>query len=357
MAGIKPPKLQWLVVPLCLLFSRVTLAHMTGVSYSDIMIGDRQVDIQLRVNLRDLRFASQLDSDQDSRVSQQEVRMGSALISSQFLSVLQVRSDSEQGQARLESLDYSAESGELVCRFGFAFRDQLSDLAIRFLPQQVTDPGHWNLAEVRYDRYREQFYFNLESSEFKVSLLRTPSTHFLLALRFAGLALNNIHRQPDLLIFAVVLLLIAVSWRDLWIPAGSLALAQLIAFVAAFELHQVVPSRFVGSALALSLVYIAAENLILNEVGYRGWIAAFFGLLYGLRFWTLFEEMTVPRGGVWTAASGFQAGILLSLAGITAIVFLLRIRRRAPDKGGRWIAIVSTCGLTWGIIEFVTRTF
>src|SRR6185503_13866747 len=101
-------------------------------------------------------------------------------------------------------------------------------------------------------------------------------------------------------------------------------LFQLIAFAVGARFGSVLPPGFAGAAMALSVVYIAAENLLLKEVTHRGWIAAFFGLIYGFAFADRVQTTAgLPPKGALTALVGYQLGILLATAGLVAVALFL----------------------------------
>jgi hypothetical protein len=134
-------------------------------------------------------------------------------------------------------------------------------------------------------------------------------------------------------------------------------MAQLCSFVAGVWTNPMLPARFVSSALALSVIYIAAENLLIEEASHRSWIAGFFGLIYGLGFSSLIRDAGLPERGLGAALIGYQTGIVLSVAGTVILVFVMttcfdRLRRQRQA-----VALASLSLMAFGIFEFVQRTF
>src|SRR5262249_52537861 len=103
---------------------------------------------------------------------------------------------------------------------------------------------------------------------------------------FTGSGIHHIAIGPDHLLFVIGLLLVGGS------------VARLLGIVSAFTAgHSVTlslatlglvtpPSYLVEPAIALSIVYVGADNLLVGTSGrdVRPWIALFFGLVHGFGF-------------------------------------------------------------------------
>src|SRR5262245_33258434 len=66
----------WLVVLFSIFTAGSVSAHTTGISYADVEIGEREVKVRLRLNVRELQFAAQLDKNQDLQITPEEVESG-----------------------------------------------------------------------------------------------------------------------------------------------------------------------------------------------------------------------------------------------------------------------------------------
>ena len=118
------------------------------------------------------------------------------------------------------------------------------------------------------------------------------------------------------------------------------------------------PSRLTESAIALSIVYVAVEDLIVREPRHRWRIATAFGLVHGFGFASALTELHLSRAGLFSALFGFNAGVELGQALIVAllapIILLLRRREWFRRIGSRACALgIAFAGLFW----FVQRAF
>ena len=118
------------------------------------------------------------------------------------------------------------------------------------------------------------------------------------------------------------------------------------------------PSRLTESAIALSIVYVAVEDLIVSEPRHRWRIATVFGLVHGFGFASALTELHLSRGGLFGALLGFNLGVELGQALIVALlaplVLLLRRREWFRRIGSRACALgIAAAGSFW----FVQRAF
>jgi hypothetical protein len=91
------------------------------------------------------------------------------------------------------------------------------------------------------------------------------------------------------------------------------------------------PSRWVESAIAASVV-IAALNNLRGRIDSRRWVMAFgFGLIHGFGFASVLADLGLPQGALVLALVGFNLGVELGQLAIVAaflpLAFWLRETR------------------------------
>jgi hypothetical protein len=138
----------------------------------------------------------------------------------------------------------------------------------------------------------------------------------------------------DHILFLLSLLLPAVLVRreQHWEPAPSLkgSLFEVLKVVTAFTLaHSItlslavlgvitLPSRFVESVIAASVV-VAALNNLRGTVDRRRWVMAFvFGLVHGFGFASVLADLGLPQGALALALVGFNLGVEIGQLAIVA---------------------------------------
>lgn len=141
------------------------------------------------------------------------------------------------------------------------------------------------------------------------------------------LVLGFTHIVPkglDHILFVLGIFLLCTRLRPL--------LAQVTAFTIAHTLslglstYGVVslPSSVVEPLIALSIVYVAVENVLTPDLSrWRVVVVFAFGLLHGLGFAGVLGELGLPRSAFLTALAAFNVGVELGQLAVIGIAFLL----------------------------------
>ncbi|NOT32016.1 MAG: HupE/UreJ family protein [Planctomycetes bacterium] len=162
---------------------------------------------------------------------------------------------------------------------------------------------------------------------FEPAHVRRPG---VLAL-FFRLGIEHILHGYDHQAFLLALLVAARRVRSLVgvVTAFTLAHSLSLALAALGVVH--VPSRFVELAIALSIAYVACDNL-LRRAARDPWLEAFaFGLLHGLGFAGFLADALAGEPLIVTALFGFNLGVeagQLVLVLVCVLLFALLFRRR-----------------------------
>jgi len=345
----------WLLTWLVMFAAVSASAHTTGISYADVEIGERQVDVTLQLNERELQFAAALDENRDQQITPEELQSGFRRFAPDLLKQYRIGTDREEGQGSLGRVSFRPESGEVECRLSYTFRQPVDDVWMKATLHHLTDSGHWHLVQVRYDGQEEQRTFNLENPEARIDLWRGWSSYYKLGRRFLNLAWHNLMASPELAGFLAGLVLVRnASDGSLTAPLMFL-LSQLIAFAVGTRFGSVLPPGFAGAAMALSVVYVAAENLLLKEITHRGWIAALFGLIYGFAFAELVQTAGLPPKGTLTALFCYQLGIVLVVAGLVALTLFLVEGFKRLARPRQAVVLTSLAFMVLGLFQFVRK--
>ncbi len=172
------------------------------------------------------------------------------------------------------------------------------------------------------------------------------------------LVLGFEHIMPeglDHVLFVMGLFLLSTRWRPLLWQITAFTVAHSVTL--GLAMHGVVsmPSRVVESLIALSIAYVAIENLFTADLKpWRPAVVFCFGLLHGLGFASALRALGLPREDFATALVLFNVGVELGQLGVVALAFLAVgwFRKRAwyrsvivlPVSGS--IALV---GLYWAV--------
>ena len=125
------------------------------------------------------------------------------------------------------------------------------------------------------------------------------------------------------------------------------------------------PVRPIEALIALSIVYIAVENLILKKRPEKRWIVAFgFGLVHGFGFAGILRDIGLAETKLLISLFSFNIGVEIGQIGVVMLLFPLlvgigrmRWRGNTQAKTLTFQRAVSVCILIFGAIWFVERAF
>ena len=178
--------------------------------------------------------------------------------------------------------------------------------------------------------------------------------------KFIPAGIHHILIGPDHLLFLVGLLLLGGSTRRLAMVVTSFTIAHSITLSLAAMNIISPPARIIEPAIALSIVYVGADNLLARGGrDVRAWIAFAFGFIHGFGFANVLREMELPARALgWSLFSfnvGVEIGQLLVVVLVASAFAALRSRsewaRRQLVYAGSIVVIAA--GSFW----FVQRVF
>jgi hydrogenase/urease accessory protein HupE len=178
---------------------------------------------------------------------------------------------------------------------------------------------------------------------------------------FTASGIHHIAIGPDHILFIVGLLLLGGSIRRLLAIVTAFTLGHSLTL--ALATLQIVdpPSRLVEPAIALSIVYVGADNLLVGTRGrdVRPWVALFFGLVHGFGFASVLRETGLPPRALGLSLFSFNLGVEIGQAAIVLIVASALAALR--DRNALWAARIATAGsvcvVCAGAFWFVERVW
>ena len=149
---------------------------------------------------------------------------------------------------------------------------------------------------------------------------------------FFLLGVEHIATGYDHLLFLLALILCGGRLLQLLKIITAFTLAHSITLGAAALGLVSLPSALVEAVIALSIAYVAFENLFPKFAISRRWTISFlFGLMHGFGFSSVLQELGLPRDGLLLALLNFnlgvEAGQLLAVAVVVPALLWLRKTR------------------------------
>lgn len=140
---------------------------------------------------------------------------------------------------------------------------------------------------------------------------------FYLTLGFKHIIPSGI----DHILFVIGLCLLSTNIKTIFWQATAFTVAHSITLALSMKNIIVAPSAVVEPIIALSIVFVAVENMLLTELKpWRVLVVFLFGLIHGMGFASALNEIGLPTGKFYTSIIAFNAGVELGqIAVITAM--------------------------------------
>ena len=141
------------------------------------------------------------------------------------------------------------------------------------------------------------------------------------------LSLGFTHIVPlglDHMLFVLGIYLLSGRARSVLWQVSAFTVAHSITLALSMYGLLVVPPRVVEPLIALSIAYVAVENIFLSEL--KSWRVALvfaFGLLHGMGFAGALKELGLPRSEFVTALVTFNVGVEAGQLAVIAAAFIL----------------------------------
>ena len=350
-----------------LLMGGPVLAHKASDSYLVLDTQGQHVAGQWDIALRDIDFAIGLDADGNGEITWGELRARHTAMAAWALSALTL----ERGGActlRVTQylVDEHTDGAYAVLKLAGTCPSGQGELGVNYRLLFDQDALHRGLLRVDLDGVTHSAIMATDAalqrfSAEKPSLLAQFGQFFVQGVWHIWIGFDHILFLLSLLL-PVVLVREAGRWRGvgrfgealqevLWVVTSFTVAHSITLSLAALGLVSL-PSRLVESAIALSVVLAALNNLkpVVNQ---RRWLIAFvFGLIHGFGFASVLAELGLPADALVLSLVGFNAGVEAGQLAIVAVflplAFWLRntgLYRQGVFVGGSLLTLL--IALVW----------
>lgn len=324
------------VLALMILLASITSvqAHKPSDSFLNIERDDASWQLRWDIALRDLEFAIGLDRDQDGRLTRSEVKRQAHKIGAYALSRLRLTAgglDCDTSLNRFESrkLDDDSYASLLISADCPGSEAIELDYSLFF----DLDPTHRGMLNVRDNG--QNFSHVLSDTDHRLTLDPGDWGAWATLYSYIREGVWHIWIGFDHLLFLITLLLPAVLFlrNGRWQAANNLTEVSIdtLKIVTAFTLaHSItlalatlqvvtLPSRFVESVIAFSVIVAATNNLLPLFRGSRLVVAFGFGLVHGFGFATVLQGLGLSTDQLALSLLGFNLGVEFGQIAIVVI--------------------------------------
>jgi hypothetical protein len=319
-------------------------AHKPSDSYLSISAQGNGVRGQWDIALRDLEYAIGLDANGDGAITWGELRKKHAEIAAYAFARLKVRDCELKPGALL--VDEHTDGAYAVLPFAGDCGEALpSRLEIEYSLFADLDPTHRGLLRATFGP--QTVTGVLGPDQPRLSLDAQGRSRLEQFRDYSREGVWHIWIGFDHVLFLLSLLLPAVLLAARFRPAFWDVFKVVTAFTVAHSITLALaalsvislPSRLVESAIALSVILAALNNLW--PVVRRGrWLVAFaFGLIHGFGFASVLTELGLPPESLLLALVGFNLGVEVGQLAIVALFLPLAFAMRDTWAYRRVVAV------------------
>ena len=351
---------------LLLMVSAAAQAHKPSDSYQTLDVQGSAVTGQWDIALRDLDFALNLDQDGNGELTWDEIRSQHGAMAAYALARLQLSSgDAACAITPGEQLiDNHTDGAYTVLRFSAACPGAVAALGVSYTLFADLDPQHKGLVKLVSEGATSTAIFGPDSARQTLSLKSASKwTQFA---DYVKEGVWHIWIGFDHILFLLSLLLPAVllhkasqhaqTFRDAFMDVLKVVTAFTVAHsitLTLASLHLIaLPSRWVESAIALSVMVAALNNIFPVFRGRRPLAAFVFGLIHGFGFASVLADLGLPQGALALSLFGFNVGVELGQLAIVAVFLPLAYLSRKTwfygqlmTTGSAAIALIATVWL------------
>lgn len=301
-------------------------AHKPSDSYLSLTAADTRLSGRWDIALRDLEYAIGLDADGDGAITWGELRRQHGAIADYALARLELTANGRRCvlAPATHQVDHHSDGAYAVLLFrGECGAGEIHTVGVGYRLFFDLDPTHRGLLNLSRGSHTRAAALSPERPKQEFALAEEGWLTPLFS--YAREGVWHIWIGIDHVLFLVSLLLPAVlvfagaGWQaaarftpvfwDVFKVVTAFTVAHSITLSLAALAVIELPSRLVESAIALSVVLAALNNLW--TVVRRGrWLVAFaFGLIHGFGFASVLADLGLPRHALLPALVGFNLGV------------------------------------------------
>jgi hydrogenase/urease accessory protein HupE len=339
--------------------ARPAAAHPVPFSYLDLRLRDDAVEGSLVVHIEDAAYELEVDPLQllDSDFAARQSADLTTLLAARFT----VSADGRPLAPQWSEVKVLTGRQSLKLAFRFALDARPGRLAVS-ADMFPYDPRHQTFLNIYEDDELTQAILERGRTGFEY-FAGTRRGSFSVVKKFLPAGIHHILIGPDHVLFLVGLLLLGGTFRRLALIVTGFTVAHSITLSLAALNLVTPPARIIEPAIALSIIFVGADNLLVNASvaarDIRAWVAFAFGFIHGFGFANVLREMELPpRALGWSLFAfnlGVEVGQLLVVAVVATSLAALRSRNEAA---GRQLAFAgSVVVMAAGAFWFVQRVF
>ncbi len=335
-------------------------AHPVPFSYLDLRLRDDAVDGSLVVHISDAAHELAIEPAEqliDPGLTPQQSAALANLLAARFT----VSADGRALAPQWSAVKVLAGRQSLKLPFRFALDGRPGRLTVSadLFPY---DPRHQTFLNIYEGDELTQAILDRGRTEFEY-FAGTRRGSFAAVQKFLPAGIHHILIGPDHVLFLVGLLLLGGTVRRLAVIVTAFTVAHSITLSLAALNLVTPPARIIEPAIALSIIFVGADNLLVKTSArardVRAWIAFAFGFVHGFGFANVLREMDLPPRALGWSLFAFNLGVEIGQLLVVGVVATsLAALRSRNEAAGRQLAFAgSVVVMAAGAFWFIERVF
>ncbi|MCR8635857.1 HupE/UreJ family protein [Paenibacillus radicis (ex Xue et al. 2023)] len=314
-------------------------AHPLNNGYSQLTVMQNSVKYELFIPEYSLQ---KYDENHDGSLSTEEITLYKTELENELRAKVRLLQNLEPMDFSLESLEKSTKESinGITFLINYTSREPIFGFTIEYtMLFDQEDPNHLNFALIMNGKDVDQTIFDSMHRSYHFESLHTAGQTAVLWKYFL-LGIEHILLGFDHLLFLFSLILVAAGYRDIVKIVTAFTVAHSITLLLASLGYVSLNPVWIEAAIALSICYVALENIVSGKYAMR-WVLTFiFGLVHGLGFAGALEEIGLPKAYFVSSLLIFNLGVEIGqLAVVFAVLPLLLWVRR-----GKWRRTIIIAG-------------
>lgn len=347
-----------LILLVLALLAHPAAAHPVPFSYLDVQLHNGSIDVSLTVHIFDLAHDLQV-TPMERLLEPAFLAEREAAIRSLFGPRLELKADGRvlSPEWLKPEILQERQSVRFHLRYSAETAPGLVSISTTMFPYDANHQTFVNLYE--NDSLTSQVILDHTHSTTEY-FAGTRQGVFAVIQKFVPAGIHHILIGPDHLLFLVGLLLMGGSIRRLAVIVTSFTIAHSVTLTLAALNIITPPARLIEPAIALSIVYVGADNLLAQGGrDVRAWIAFAFGFIHGFGFANVLREMELPARALGWSLFSFNFGVEIGqlLVVVTVASAFAALRSRSEWAGRQLVVAGSIVVIAAGAFWFVQRVF
>ncbi|MBS4215021.1 HupE/UreJ family protein [Neobacillus rhizophilus] len=368
-----------LMASICLIFMMAVFllqpngaeAHSGSIGYSEVKIEGNKVSYDLYLLADLLGGLLNIDANQDGYMKEDEIAQSKTSIEQFVLKNLTVNNNGLQGKATINDISLVKRSNLSMFRIKieFVFKEPVQEYEIDyFIFFNGVDMNHQNFATIHNgDQVIENIftkdhtvlqgntYLKKEKTTGETVETSNNQNKVIGFWQYVLMGMEHIWSGIDHLLFLFGLLLAKGNFRDYVKTLTAFTIGHCLTLALAATETVFIPSTNIEPLIALSIVYVAIQNIWSKSFKWRWLVGLGFGLIHGFGF----AELLIGKLGshfvlpLFSFNLGVEFGQIVVLIIFIPFIWYLQKARWQRQFVNSFSTVISGIGLYWFIDRII----